>query len=94
MTYEDYAEICKALGDPTRAHIFDMLKSGEMCACKILDAFRITQPSLSYHMKMLTESKLVLCEKDGKWNHYSLNWETINDMIVFLKSKSGINNKS
>jgi ArsR family transcriptional regulator len=56
MTYEDYAEICKALGDPTRAHIFDMLKSGEMCACKILDAFRITQPSLSYHMKMLTES--------------------------------------
>lgn len=90
MTYEEYAEICKALGDPTRAHIFDMLKGGEMCACKILDAFSITQPTLSYHMKMLSDSNLVKVEKDGKWNHYSLNWLVVDELTAFLNRKSSL----
>lgn len=90
MTYDDYTEICKALGDPTRAKIFDMLKGGEMCACKILDAFSITQPTLSYHMKMLSDSNLVKVEKDGKWNHYSLNWSVIEELTAFLNRKSSI----
>jgi len=88
MTYEDYAAICKALGDPTRARIFDMLKSGEMCACKILDAFQITQPTLSYHMRMLTDCKLVSSKKEGKWNHYTLNKDTICELVRFLKEKN------
>jgi len=88
MTYDDYAEICKALGDPTRANIFDMLKGGEMCACKILDAFSITQPTLSYHMKKLSDSNLVKVEKDGKWNYYSLNWPIIEELTAFLNRKS------
>ncbi|NCA66901.1 MAG: transcriptional regulator [Clostridia bacterium] len=87
MTYDDYAEICKAIGDPTRACIFDMLKAGEMCACKILAAFNITQPTLSYHMRMLTDCKLVSTKKDGKWNHYSLNWDTISELTGFLNRK-------
>lgn len=90
MTYEEYADICKALGDPTRANIFDMLKGGDMCACKILEEFNITQPTLSYHMKMLSDSNLVNTQKDGKWNHYSLNWAVIEELIVFLNSKTSI----
>lgn len=90
MTYDDYAEVCKTLGDPTRANIFDMLKGGEMCACKILDTFSITQPTLSYHMKMLCDSNLVNVKKDGKWNHYSLNWFVVEDLTSFLNRKSPI----
>ena len=90
MTYENYAEICKALGDTTRVNIFDMLKGGEMCACKILDAFSITQPTLSYHMKMLSDSNLVKVEKDGKWNHYSLNWAVVDELTAFLNKNSPI----
>lgn len=90
MTYKDYAYICKALGDQTRANIFDMLKSGEMCACKILDAFSITQPTLSYHMKMLLDSNLVKVKKEGKWNYYSLIWSVIEDLTTFLNSKEPI----
>lgn len=84
MNYEDYAEICKALSDPTRVQIFDMLKTAQMCACKILKAFNITQPTLSYHMNMLVDSKLVGVEKKGKWNHYSLNRNIIDELILFL----------
>ncbi|HKL73370.1 MAG TPA: metalloregulator ArsR/SmtB family transcription factor, partial [Clostridia bacterium] len=79
-----------ALGDPTRANIFDMLKGGEMCACKILDAFSITQPTLSYHMKMLSDSNLIKVKKDGKWNYYSLNWSVIEELTAFLNRKSSI----
>ncbi len=88
MIYEEYSAICKALGDPTRACIFDMLKKGQMCACKILEAFNIKQPTLSYHMKMLTDCNLVLTKKEGKWNHYSLNWEIIDELSLFLERKS------
>jgi ArsR family transcriptional regulator len=88
MTYDDYAKICKVLGDATRANIFDMLKGGEMCACKILDEFSITQPTLSYHMKMLSDSNLVNVRKSGKWNHYSLNWAVVEKLIAFLGKKS------
>lgn len=87
MDYQNYADICKALGDPTRAKIFDMLKGGEMCACKILDAFNITQPTLSYHMKLLSASNLVYVRKDGKWNHYRINESTVKELSNFLAKK-------
>ena len=73
MNYPDYALICKALGDETRIKIFDMLKHGKMCACNILDKFQITQPTLSYHMKMLCDSGLIIGEKAGKWVNYSID---------------------
>lgn len=87
MDYQNYADICKALSDPTRAKIFDMLKGGEMCACKILDAFNITQPTLSYHMKLLATSNLVYVRKDGKWNHYRINDSTVKELSNFLAKK-------
>jgi len=84
MTYKEYALCCKALGDETRAEIFDMLKSGKLCACKILDKFKITQPTLSYHMKNLTDCNLVNCEKDGKWCRYTINEETLEALSLFI----------
>jgi len=85
MEYAEYANIFKALGDCTRAQITDMLKCGKQCACKLLEAFNITQPTLSYHMKMLVDCGLVLSEKKGKWNYYTLNKEVLQSLVSFLE---------
>ncbi|MBE5976934.1 MAG: helix-turn-helix transcriptional regulator [Paenibacillaceae bacterium] len=75
--YADYASVFKALGDTTRLKIIEMLSCGELCACKILESFEITQPTLSYHMKILTECGLVISRKEGSWMHYSNNPQLI-----------------
>lgn len=71
--YKYYAIVMKALSDETRVKIFDMLTKGELCACKILEEFHITQPTLSYHMKILCDSHLVDGRRDGVWMRYSIN---------------------
>ena len=60
MNTIDIAVICKALGDSNRLQIVQMLSDGEKCGCKLLEAFEITQPTLSHHMKILCECGLVL----------------------------------
>ena len=77
MTYESYAKIAKALSEPKRVKILDMLSCGEMCACDILEHFDFTQPTLSHHMKTLENAGFVNVSKRGKWNYYSLNQETL-----------------
>lgn len=57
-----------------------MLSNGELCACKILEEFQITQPTLSHDMKLLTDIDLVIPRKDGKWTHYSLNLHKMNEI--------------
>ena len=54
-----------------------MLSSGELCACNILEEFNITQPTLSYHMKILTECGLVKGVKEGSWMKYTINNERL-----------------
>ena len=79
MNESEIALICKALGDENRVQIIKMLAGGELCACKILDAFNITQPTLSHHMKILTECNLVYSRKEGKWTYYSINCEKFSE---------------
>lgn len=74
----------KALSDPNRIMIVDMLSCGELCACTILEAFKLSQPTLSHHMKILCRSGLVIPRKDGKWTHYSLNREKFSELIAFI----------
>lgn len=88
MQTKDIALMSKALGDPTRIKIFDMLKKGKLCACIILGEFNFTQPTLSYHMKILTDCGLVVCEKKGKWSYYSLNVKYVNELTGFLSKKA------
>lgn len=75
--YEKIAKIFKALGDPNRLQIIDILKNGEECACKLLDQLNIGQPTLSHHMKILCDVEIVNAIKVGKWTHYSLNKEQL-----------------
>ena len=75
--YIDTAKILKAVSDPKRLRIVDMLSCGELCACKILEAFHITQPTLSHDMKVLIEAKIVNDRREGKNIYYSLNKEQL-----------------
>lgn len=84
--YRKHAAFMKALSDETRLKIYNMLAKGELCACKILEEFNITQPTLSYHMKILSESGLVNCRKDGIWKMYSINKVTLDMVIEMLDS--------
>ena len=82
--YAANAELFKALCDPNRLMIVDMLSCGELCACRILERFRITQPTLSHHMKILCDCGLVLWRKEGRWMYYSLNGEKVQQLKDFL----------
>ena len=79
--YKECALFMKALADETRMKIFDMLSEGELCACKILEEFNITQPTLSYHMKIMTESGLVKGRREGIWMKYSIDSEKLQALI-------------
>ncbi|MDE8039169.1 metalloregulator ArsR/SmtB family transcription factor [Erysipelothrix rhusiopathiae] len=83
----DYSYIFKVLSDDTRLKIIEMLSTEELCACHILEDFDITQPTLSYHMKMLVESGLVSSKKDGNWTRYSLNDQVFEDLQDFFRIK-------
>ncbi len=82
--YKERSSLFKALADPNRIMIVDMLSCGELCACTILEAFNLSQPTLSHHMKILCGAGLVNPRKDGKWTHYSLNRERFSELISFI----------
>lgn len=82
--YGEYALLMKALADETRVKIFDMLSEGELCACKILEDFNITQPTLSYHMKILCDCGLVNGRRDGIWMKYSIDKNCVNLLKNFF----------
>jgi ArsR family transcriptional regulator, arsenate/arsenite/antimonite-responsive transcriptional repressor len=84
MTSDEIAQVCRALGDENRLDIVQMLSGGEMCACKLLEKFNITQPTLSHHMKILGECGLVETRREGKWAHYSLNCGTLSAFKEFI----------
>ena len=88
MSSMDIALICRALSDSNRLQIVQMLSDGEKCACKLLERFEITQPTLSHHMKILCECGLINVRKEGKWSHYSLNCETLNAFKHFIGNLS------
>lgn len=84
MKIEEVTAICKALGDSNRLQIVQMLAGGEKCACNILDAFEITQPTMSHHMKILCDVGLVKCRKEGKWCHYSIDCDRFKEFKGFI----------
>ena len=94
--YKETVQFFKALADETRLEIIDMLFNGELCACKILKNFDITQPTLSYHMKILTECGLVNSRRDGAWMRYSLKpdiTETVRNLCDFCEKAKAQNAK-
>jgi len=71
--YTEAAKVFKAFCDENRLQILELLRSGEKCACKLLDDLNITQSTLSHHMKLLCDAGVVQGRKEGKWVHYSID---------------------
>jgi len=74
-------QVFKALGDPTRIRIVEMLaESGEMCVCKIMEQLGMSQPAVSHHLATLKHAGLVRHRKQGQWMHYSLCHATLSEV--------------
>lgn len=82
--FESMARRFKALSDPNRIWILNILKEGEFCACKLLEMLNVGQSTLSHHMKILVDAKIVNARKEGKWMHYSLSDEGITLLQEYL----------
>jgi DNA-binding transcriptional ArsR family regulator len=73
IDYVTDAALFKALSEPIRLKILDILSAGELCACDILRHLSIAQPTLSHHMRILQAAGWVTAEKRATWMYYALN---------------------
>lgn len=87
------ANIFKALCDEKRLNIIQQLVSGEKCACILLEDLDFTQSGLSYQMKILTESGIVVGREEGKWVYYSISNEGCINAIKMLLKVTGTEEK-
>ena len=83
--YQEQAKVFKALCDPKRLAILEQLRSGEKCACVLQEPLDLTQSGLSYHMKILCDSGIVVSRQEGKWTHYRLSAAGRDKAIELLK---------
>ena len=74
----------KALNDPTRREILDMLQDKDLSAGEIADAFNISRPSISHHLEILKQAGLVDTERKGQFIYYSLNTTGFEDVTQWL----------
>ena len=74
----------KALNDPTRREILELLKDGEMTAGDIANKFDMTKPSISHHLDLLKQAGLVEAEKDGQFIYYSLNVSVVDEIVKWF----------
>lgn len=78
------AAMFKAFADENRIQILELLRDGERCACMLLEEMKITQPTLSHHMKILCDSGIVVGRKEGKWMHYSISEDGLENVRNYV----------
>lgn len=77
--------ISKALGDENRFRIFrTILERGEISCKEITELFPLSQPTISHHLKILTESGLIAIRKEGQWSFFSINSQTVQQYLDSL----------
>ncbi|WP_237982492.1 autorepressor SdpR family transcription factor [Bacillus thuringiensis] len=87
-------DLFKALADPTRRKILDLLKERDLTAGEIASHFNMSKPSISQHLNILKQSNLVKNQKKGKYIFYSLNTTVVQDILNWLINiKSGEENR-
>lgn len=74
----------KALNDPTRREILELLKDGDLTAGEIADRFHISKPSISHHLDLLKQAELVTAVKEGQFIYYSLNTTVMDEMLKWM----------
>ncbi len=93
-THQDNAKVFKAFCDENRLAILELLRSGEKCACKLLEELNISQSTLSHHMGILCDSGIVASHREGKWTHYSISTEGSRYANELLGRLTEINNET
>ena len=84
MDNKKIAAMFKAFADENRIQILELLRDGERCACRLLEEMKITQPTLSHHMKILCDSGVVVGRKEGKWMHYSISADGLENVRNYV----------
>ncbi|WP_191243885.1 ArsR/SmtB family transcription factor [Amycolatopsis deserti] len=88
----DLAKVFKAVGDPVRLRLLSLIAShdgGEACVCDLTDAFELTGPTISHHLKVLRESGLITGERRGTWIYYRVQPETLARLSAVLTPAEG-----
>ncbi|WP_026911354.1 ArsR/SmtB family transcription factor [Patulibacter minatonensis] len=80
------AEVAKALGDPIRMQLVDVLRrhAGKVCVCELVPLFDIAQPTLSHHLKRLRAAGIVDSERQGLWAYYYVLPEALDELSAWL----------
>jgi ArsR family transcriptional regulator len=80
------AEVAKALGDPVRLALVDVLRkhAGKVCVCELVPLFEIEQPTLSHHLKKLREAGIVDSERRGLWAYYYVLPDALQELSAWL----------
>lgn len=83
---ERLAVIAKALGDPIRLQVIDILRrhAGKVCVCELVPLFDVSQPTLSHHLKKLRDAGLVDSERQGLWAYYYVLPEALEELAAWL----------
>lgn len=80
----NYANIFKALSDENRLKILELLIQGETCGCTLIDKLPISQPTLSYHLKILTQSGIITAKREGNWIKHYVDYEKLDQLTHFI----------
>jgi len=83
---ERIGRVAKALGDPIRIQLVDVLRrhAGEVCVCELVPLFDLSQPTVSHHLKVLREAGIVGSERRGLWAYYYVNPEALKELRTWL----------
>ena len=83
---ERLARVAKALGDPIRLQLVDVLRkhAGKVCVCELVPLFDLSQPTVSHHLKVLREAGIVGSERRGLWAYYYVNPSALKELSAWL----------
>ena len=83
---ERMAAVAKALGDPVRLTLVDVLRkhAGKVCVCELVPLFHLSQPTVSHHLKVLRDAGIVGSERQGLWAYYYVIPERLQELTTWL----------
>jgi ArsR family transcriptional regulator len=80
------AQVAKALGDPIRLQLVDVLRkhAGKVCVCELVPLFDVAQPTVSHHLKVLRDAGIVGSEREGLWAYYYVKPDALKELSAWL----------
>ena len=83
---ERMARIAKAIGDPVRLQLIDVLRkhAGKVCVCELVPLFDLSQPTVSHHLKVLRDAGIVGSEREGLWAYYYVIPDALEELSAWL----------